>query len=263
MTDNLMHSGLPLNGSAPVFPSLQEEGRAGGGYDVKIPTHPVPLFLQFKIPRVITRKSRYLPTNFTLPYMRMPIRTAPINQHDMLCDLESQGNQVFYATPGFWEIKGLDRYYRNGHVPWYSCYYRPNAMGHLAGDHYVAYEGMRGQSWLYSEPWLLEDPFDYQFVLDSLNHAIRQAPRQEPLEFLSKVRKVIEEIDEKAKMKTLKSAEYPGVSLEFKKPKQIQDENIPKPPPLKPMGPVKREMRETAYFAQVRLGCTFAVIGHD
>ena len=61
LTDSLLAIIAERIGTAPVFPSLIQEGKAGGGYDVKIPALPVPIFLQFKIPRVLVRGSALRP----------------------------------------------------------------------------------------------------------------------------------------------------------------------------------------------------------
>jgi hypothetical protein len=113
LTDNLIHAGLPSTSAAPVFPSLIAEGSAGGGYDVKIPARPVPLFLQFKIPQVVRRRSVNMPPGFAKPYLRMHLRTKRPNQHRLLLRLEAKGNLVAYATPGFWTTKDLDTHFVN------------------------------------------------------------------------------------------------------------------------------------------------------
>src|ERR1700690_2714236 len=55
LTDNLVNKVLTGSKGVPVFPSLQEEGKQGGGYDVKIPLRSAPLFLQFKLPQIVRR----------------------------------------------------------------------------------------------------------------------------------------------------------------------------------------------------------------
>jgi len=49
-------AGEPLR-AAPIFPSLIEEGRAGGGYDVHLDVPGFPLFLQFKRSDCMVRRS--------------------------------------------------------------------------------------------------------------------------------------------------------------------------------------------------------------
>ena len=43
--------------AAPIFPSLLEEGKAGGGYDVHLDAPGTPLYLQFKRSDCMKRKS--------------------------------------------------------------------------------------------------------------------------------------------------------------------------------------------------------------
>src|SRR4051794_37173385 len=43
--------------AAPMFPSLIEEGKKGGGYDVKLDAPGKPLYLQFKRAHCMTRRS--------------------------------------------------------------------------------------------------------------------------------------------------------------------------------------------------------------
>jgi len=50
LTDNLVNRVLSGVRGVPLFPSLNEEGQADVGYDVKIPRFSRPLFLQFKLP---------------------------------------------------------------------------------------------------------------------------------------------------------------------------------------------------------------------
>lgn len=70
LTDSLINTlAFPLGG-APVFPSLQQEGSTGGGYDVHLPAIPYPLFLQFKIPQVLSRHSSLCPPGYVAPYSR-------------------------------------------------------------------------------------------------------------------------------------------------------------------------------------------------
>src|SRR5687768_1471231 len=77
-------------GNAPIFPSLIQEGSSGGGYDVKLPIVPFPMFLQFKIPHVLTRSSSLKPSSYSVPYYRMPIRTRRPNQHQLLLQLATR-----------------------------------------------------------------------------------------------------------------------------------------------------------------------------
>src|SRR5688500_5318876 len=45
--------------AASVFPSLIEEGKVGGGYDLQIPFEGFPLFLQFKLSHKMIRDTAF------------------------------------------------------------------------------------------------------------------------------------------------------------------------------------------------------------
>lgn len=106
--------------AAPVFPSLIEEGRAGGGYDVNLNAPGIPLFLQFKrsekLERRNARETRHF-NNFTVPFYRFTI-TAKNNsdQHEMLLELDDGYNLVFYAAPLFYRKEEFDDAFLNGLV---------------------------------------------------------------------------------------------------------------------------------------------------
>lgn len=76
--------------AAPVFPSLLEEGKAGGGYDVQLDLPGVPLYLQFKRSEFLTRSSgreareiAKIGSTIGIPYYRFDITESTIsNQHD-------------------------------------------------------------------------------------------------------------------------------------------------------------------------------------
>ena len=57
LTESLVAAAGHRIRAAPVFPSLIDEGRPGGGYDVHIPFAGFPLFLQFKLSHKMVRAS--------------------------------------------------------------------------------------------------------------------------------------------------------------------------------------------------------------
>lgn len=92
--------------AAPIFPSLIEEGKKGGGYDVKLDQPGAPLYLQFKRADCMLRASAYEIKHHRLPlstpFYRFPI--TPRNksfQHTSLVELDDGTNLVFYAAPRF------------------------------------------------------------------------------------------------------------------------------------------------------------------
>lgn len=141
--------------AAPVFPSLIEEGRPGGGYDVHLDWPGFPMFLQFKRSDYMTRRNAReiqdgIPLN--LPFYRIRIaerhRSA---QHDLLLALDTGVNEVFYAAPRFHRLRELDAEYAASNVADRSLFIRPRDIGLLDDQpHSVAFDDRR--VYLRSEP---------------------------------------------------------------------------------------------------------------
>lgn len=157
LTDELIHwYGTTLT-AAPIFPSLQEEGRVGGGYDVKLPG--IPLFLQFKLSDRMERnnavevgRDNLLRTYFYRIHLRPLNRSA---QHQLLLALESEANLVFYAGPAFFELAELNDAYRDHQVAQRSVFIRPSAIGPLPDDerHHIAFQDSSSSfGYRYSRP---------------------------------------------------------------------------------------------------------------
>lgn len=157
LTDELINwHGTPLT-TAPVFPSLQKEGQTGGGYDVKLPG--IPLFLQFKLSHRMQKNSAKeiktscgLKTKFFRMYLRPRNRSK---QHQLLLDLESGGNLVFYAAPAFFETSELDQAYLNRQVAKRSVFVRPSAIGPLNDDqkHHISFQNAAATlGYFFSDP---------------------------------------------------------------------------------------------------------------
>lgn len=260
LTDNIRHSGLPCTPHAPVFPSLYAEGTAGGGYDVRIPLHPVPLFLQFKIPQVMRRASMNMPNGFSTPYLRMHLRTKRPNQHRLLRQLEGAGNIVYYATPDFWVTPALDGHFWHQRVQFESWYIRPSDIGPLNSQaHHIAYEEGNPVGWICSEPRRLEGRYDAEHFGSVINRSVRQARQQEPTQFFETVASQIREI-------TVRDfGETPEFDFERLLPEQPPRKGDVKPEPQE-IGvsiETRRAGRQAAYLAQVRLSCTLIVTGRD
>lgn len=135
--------------AAPLFPSLYDEGKAGGGYDVKIPLVGKPVFLQFKLSDQLERSNskEYKSGLLGLPYYRMHIRPAKhSDQHNLLLDLEASGESVFYIAPEFHLPAELNFFYLNRSVVVNSAAYSPQVIGPMPDDdeHYIVFE--RGAS---------------------------------------------------------------------------------------------------------------------
>ncbi len=250
LTDNILHSGLPATATAPVFPSLIAEGSSGGGYDVQIPLHPVPIFLQFKIPQVVWRRSFKMPAGFTKPYLRMHLRTKRPNQHRLLLDLEASGKLVAYATPDFWQTNQLDAYFAAQEVPVRTRYFTPSEIGPLDDkQHQVAYCTGNPTAWLFSEPHKLDGRFDAESFGKKISTAVRSARRQDPLEFLNQLSSMISKltISRRPRDSRAETASPSHLPPKMKREHEFSE--------------IARAAREAAYLAQVRLGCTLVITG--
>ncbi|WP_061945401.1 hypothetical protein [Collimonas pratensis] len=131
--------------AAPMFPSLYDEGKPGGGYDVKIPLSGRPVFLQFKLSDQLQRSNskEHKSGLLGLPYYRMHIRpTKHSDQHNLLLDLEASGESVFYIAPEFHLPAELNSFYLSRTVVANSAAYSPQAIGPMPDEdeHYVAFE---------------------------------------------------------------------------------------------------------------------------
>lgn len=151
---------LPDVDGVPLFPSLSEEGKRGVGYDVKIPRKSAPLFLQYKIPQIVTRRSKLLPPGFSPPYFRMHLhRGDKSSQHQSLLQHSQGGHAVFYVCPRFTRLAELDTHYRARAVPQECLYIDPIDIGTLDHqDHFVAFENTLSVAWLFSESKQIHPP---------------------------------------------------------------------------------------------------------
>jgi hypothetical protein len=176
LTANLMNGGY-LSGvrGAPTFPNLYSEGKTGGGYDVKIPAKGAPLFLQFKIPQVVTKSTKKRPAGFALPYYRMHLlRKNHSLQHQSLLTHARRGRLVYYVTPTFHTTTDLNYHYDRKGVPKNSIFIRPRQIGSLDDrSHHVAYTKNSNVGWLFSEPVQLAGGVDFEHFLIELKRSIQ------------------------------------------------------------------------------------------
>lgn len=166
--------GLHLT-AVPIYPSLYEEGQAGVGYDVKLSTPHLPLFLQFKLSHCMIRRNAYECKQgwFRVPFYRMKLRPAHFsNQHQSLLHLESLGNAVFYVAPFFHLPDELNIHYLNRQILSNSVFVRPSDIGPLPddGQHHVSYENT-SYGIFRSEPRKIESAIDYQTFAESVSSA--------------------------------------------------------------------------------------------
>jgi len=217
---------------------------------VQIPLNPVALFLQFKIPQVVRRRSLKMPDGFTKPYLRMHLRTKRPNQHRLLLDLEASGKVVAYATPDFWQTSELDAYFTAQVVHLRTRYFAPSDFGALDDNaHQVAYCTGNPTAWLFSQPYKLANRSDSEGFGLRISAAVQKARKQEPLNFLYGLSETIHELTQ-SKRQTKSSAD-PSVGIEPQKSSMREGE----------YSKVTLAAREVAYLAQVRLGCTLVITG--
>lgn len=143
-------------GLPPEFPTLREE--AVLGYDVWIAGF---IFLQFKRPKVMSRRSSLEHIRYRLPlvvpFYRMPLYTQESpSQHDRLLVLEQtvapESCVVSYACPAFHQRAQLNSMYQAGEIVRSSLLLPPSRIGGLApGPHHVSYNETN-VAWALSEP---------------------------------------------------------------------------------------------------------------
>ena len=167
-------AGLPIV-SAPIFPSLIEEGRAGG-HDVAIRFQGFLLFLQFKLSHFMKRATAFEAAQrlIDVPFYRMHLRPKRHSrQHAMLLDLEASGEIVFYAAPKFHVPSDLNMAYLNRTVIQQSFFIRPSTIGPLPDDwdHHVSFRDGYAV-YLCSEPRKIREIEHRETSLKELNGII-------------------------------------------------------------------------------------------
>lgn len=153
--------------TAPIFPSLYEEGQTGGGYDVKIQMG-TPLFLQFKLSHFFSNGRAKQYSHFNHPYYRFNIMPDKISkQHQMLIDWEKSGEEVFYISPEFHKNDQFNSFYANGTIIENSAAFSPIDIGEINDqeNHVVCYRRKDNHGFFFSEPtkikkYRLEDRFE-------------------------------------------------------------------------------------------------------
>ncbi len=119
--------------TAPVFPSLIQEGRAGGGYDLRLDAPGRLLFLQFKRADCMVRSTaQELKKGLTLslPFYRLKItERSRSDQHELLLRLDTGVDDVFYVAPRFHTPRELNDAWINNAVEQKSFFIRPRDIG--------------------------------------------------------------------------------------------------------------------------------------
>lgn len=142
--------------TAPIFPSLIEEGRSGGGYDVRLDMPGVLLFLQFKradcMVRATAKEIQHFDLPLSIPFYRFKItETGKSRQHELLLELDDGVNLVYYAAPRFHELSEINSAWSTNQIASRSIFVTPNDIGILNEEsHHVAYDDIN--AYLCSEP---------------------------------------------------------------------------------------------------------------
>jgi hypothetical protein len=178
---------------APEFATQNAEGKAGGGWDVKLPGNPV--YLQFKRSTRMVRNSAKEAGEFlSLPFFRMHLhRRDQSDQHQLLLDLEAQDNIVAYCAPGFSEPAELNEAYSSDQAVERSIFIRPSAIGPLGDDqhHWVSFQTNPHIAVFCSEPhhirFEVPDILFRPRVLNTTNHQLRNQSYSDVAEELLRI----------------------------------------------------------------------------
>lgn len=180
VTDELIHASGTRITAAPVFPSLYQEGQVGGGFDLRLDRPGIPLFLQFKLSdcMVLNTAAESRDGLLALPYYRMHLRPSRhSDQHQLLLNLEAQGNEVYYCAPAFHEPEELNDAYGTQAVCKRSLWLWPSCIGTLPDDghHYCAFQDSRALYFYFcSEPHKVDANVTFGSFTRRVSEAIQQ-----------------------------------------------------------------------------------------
>ncbi|MBS0289800.1 MAG: hypothetical protein JSS07_07190 [Proteobacteria bacterium] len=116
----------------PWFPNTVQEGREGGGYDVKIDLNQNisgSLFLQFKIPEYLKSKQKY----------KIKIETNH-NQFRLLKSLKRPANLVYYCTPKFHKEDEIKNFFNSSSIEGNSALFSIEEFPNDGEYHKLIYE---------------------------------------------------------------------------------------------------------------------------
>lgn len=184
LTSELVATYRLKRAGAPEFATQIAEAKAGGGWDMKLPG--LPVFLQFKRSDSMVRRSAWESRLFaTLPFFRMHLRSRRHSrQHELLLDLESHGNVVLYAAPGFTTPLELSGAFTSDTVVSQSIFVRPSAIGPLRDDnlHHVAFQ-LPAPAYFCSEPKPIETENIHLLLSEVLPGRMKMLPPQPAAQF--------------------------------------------------------------------------------
>jgi len=182
ITDELIHWRGTAITASPIFPSLYQEGQAGGGYDVMLSRPGLPLFLQFKLSDYMVRKNAHEAQlcKISVPYYRMKLRSKRYSQqHEMLLELENLGQEVYYSAPAFHKQTELNKYYFSHQIRDKSIWIRPSFVGPLPdnNDHSLSFR-LSGPIMFCSEPREIQCKGTFEEFSFSVKSAFREKCEQ-------------------------------------------------------------------------------------
>jgi hypothetical protein len=149
----------------PIFPNIREEGRMGGGYDVRINGN---IYFQFKIPNYYNKRSNFNKywNVFKHEYYKIKLETDK-NQYKFLKALQSPNNLVYYVTPEFHLLNELSNNYNADTIGSNSALFSiENLPPYGSGYHNLIYSPRHPLGHLFSAPvsikkTILLNPLEY------------------------------------------------------------------------------------------------------
>lgn len=162
---------------APIFPSLYDESRPGGGHDLRLPLIGFSLFIQFKLSHFMKRSYSLEWHLFNSEYYRMHLRPLRHSQqHNLLLQLETSGEAVLYASPMFHTIDQLNQAYTSNSVFFSSAFFRPLAIGRLPDDeeHCVVFSSHTPLAYRCSKPEKIEPRISGQDMAGRLSELFKR-----------------------------------------------------------------------------------------
>ncbi|QWC22389.1 hypothetical protein KJK41_19345 [Bacillus haikouensis] len=159
LTRELLNLSSRIVPVAPVFPSLIQEGRQGGGYDVGIDFPGYPLFIQFKLSEHMKSKNSKEWHVYNAPYYRFGIRPpSKSNQHALLLHLEQSQKNVFYAAPAFSKTKEINKAFIKNQIASKSVFVLPSSIGNITDnkEHNVVFQPQSNFGYFCSDPKKIE-----------------------------------------------------------------------------------------------------------
>ena len=188
LTEELVRGRHGLLVGAPIFPTQNQEGREGG-YDIHLPFIGMPIFLQFKLSEYLQRRYAKEWHLFRGPYYRMHLRPLRLSsQHNLLLELESHRNKVFYVAPEFHTQEELNNFYLSSSIINNVAFFRPSDIGRLPDiyDHYIVYQCGNIEGWLCSdEPNKIYKSFAANEFVPFFLELIRQQQSRLDIQFFS------------------------------------------------------------------------------